>query len=294
MSAKRSHTLESARRKAGETERASRDNKDNVTEAAVTAAAEARSFGGVLLRVLELAQSAALERVEPPKTVVADRKPSSAAQATDDRSTALNALKVLIRGLDARTKAKLRTLMYAGRDGRDLAETRMAMTQRGDGAMPAQDDDFGLPPLEDLKRGHAIACATMFDLELEIGKWPTPDARRSLDERVWLRFGRELAMSEPEQWRCLGTFGPNKRLERLYLRRGEAAWWSFDALPDRPSPTVVQRRRSAKNGARGSALVPIGFATIAEHTLRTDRRALRRAVLAVRARLGSPMHRAAG
>jgi hypothetical protein len=142
----------------------------------------------------------------------------------------------------------------------------------------------GAPACQDLQRGLAVACATAFDLELALPRWTKVGDGASLDDRVWLRFGRELALSRVEEWSCQAVCDSRGQLEKLYLRRGQNAWWSFGALIDRPPGRELQRQRSAKGRAR---LVSLSLQAALARSCRAELRAVHRASMAVSARLGA-------
>jgi hypothetical protein len=223
------------------------------------------SFDGVLRRVLGLSRAVELGR----------------------NDSALDALRIFARTLDVQVLHKLETLMQAGRNAQPLGPTSAALSDRESATTNQASEMFDdrLSCLENLRRGHAMACATRFDLESEVAGWATLPERHSLDERVWLRFGRELASSSPSDWTCLATIGRGTELDALYLRRGEKSWWSFDTLIDRPSTRSVARRLGAPTRQRGR-LVTLPLEAVIGRRCRTDRQALRRAAMAMSARLG--------
>jgi len=271
------------------------------------------SFEGVLSRVLGFARAAELEgkarpraaaKAAPAKAAAASKvtaTKTSASKATASKAASvvapaspseeshspLEGLRLFVQSLDAQTLDKLRTLMRAGHDARALAEAHVTRHDEDVAPVAKSEDLFapGMTALQDLQRGHAIACATQFDLELEVTKWSKSEGRGSLDERVWLRFGRELAQSSPADWSCLGALGPGDQLEALYLRRGEERWWSFGSVVDRPSTTQVARERTQKV-RKHHKLVPLAVEAVVGRRCRADRRAVRRAALAMSARLG--------
>jgi hypothetical protein len=235
---------------------------------------DAWSFDGVLRRVLGLSRAAELER-----------KPRREAKVG---STATDALRIFARSLDADALKKLETLMRAGREARALGAASAAISARTAARPPESTDLFDdqSASVENLCRGHAIACATRFDLESEVTGWPDSLAGDSLDERVWLRFGKELASSSPSDWACLAEVGKNTELQTLYLRRGDGVWWSFDKQIDRPSSRFVMRRLEAPRSRR-DRLVTLPLDAVVGRRCRSDRAALRRAAMAMSARLGA-------
>jgi len=137
-----------------------------------------------------------------------------------------------------------------------------------------------------LARGHAIACATQFQLDVGLERWSASESGE-LEERVWLRFGKQLAASPLEEWECLGAVGSSgDRLTQLYLRLGKAVWWSFGAVLDRPSPEMVRKDGRGRSGRHSKLGL---LRKVAERRCEPDRRALRRALRAIRARTGKPL-----
>ncbi|HEX6766920.1 MAG TPA: hypothetical protein VF103_15600, partial [Polyangiaceae bacterium] len=106
------------------------------------------------------------------------------------KGSAIDALRMFARSLDIDVLHKLETLMRAGRDGQPLGPTSVRLSEVGTEETQASSDLFDdrMASVENLRRGHAIACATKFDLESDIAKWPELLGGGSLDERVWLRF----------------------------------------------------------------------------------------------------------
>jgi len=214
------------------------------------------------------------------KTIGLSRPP--AAQATEPE-----ALAGVLRELEPEAALKLRILMVAGREGRDIGAIHGAMTSADQDPSRAALElgKIGAQLGEFLSRGHAIACATQFDLEAPLARWAIAE-RSELEERVWLRFGRQLAMQPLDEWECLGATGggAGDPLAKLYLRLGKTVWWSFGAVIDRPSPASVKseaRRQTGKKAKLGR------LRDIPAHGCQSDRRALKRAVRAIRARVGA-------
>lgn len=233
------------------------------------------SFDGVLRRVLGLSRAAELER-------------GSRRRESKSNGSAVDALRIFARSLDADVLEKLETLMLAGRDARPLGATSATLSDRGRQKVPENAELFDdrLASIENLRRGHAIACATRFDLESRIAGWPESLGSGSLDERVWLRFGKELASSSPSDWACLAEVGKGTELQVLYLRRGDGPWWSFEKLIDRPSSRFVAGRLERPR-RRVSRLVTLPLDAVVGRRCRADRPALRRAAMAMSARLGA-------
>jgi hypothetical protein len=140
---------------------------------------------------------------------------------------------------------------------------------------------------EYLRRGHALACAAGLDLERPIAGWAVGE--HNLDERAWLSFGRQLAQSQPDDWQCL-TFAATgtQEVNKLYLKLGEHAWWSFQALLDRPSAAAVNKQKRALTRGRSKAISTPSLKAVAPRLLVAEGRALRRAARAIRARVGEP------
>lgn len=137
-----------------------------------------------------------------------------------------------------------------------------------------------------LERGLAAACAGKLTLNAPASDKFEPDQRLSVSERAWSRFGRELASSEPGEWSWFGCYkGRSRTLDKLYVRHGNSAWWSFATSIDRPlrEQIEVDRRRAAsgRQNGQGSSLESL---LSQEGSL--SRRALRRALTSVHARLG--------
>lgn len=137
-----------------------------------------------------------------------------------------------------------------------------------------------------LERGLAAACAGQLTLDPLVSDGVRPDERVSVYERAWSRFGRELAGSEPGEWSWFACYkGRSRMLEKLYVRHGNSAWWSFATGLDRPlrEQIDVDRKRSknARPSHQGSTLE-----SLLNQEGSPSRRALRRALTAVHARLG--------
>ncbi len=196
---------------------------------------------------------------------------------------AFDALKLYVRSLDPDTQEKLRALVRAGHDAVPIQSGVAAIVaERVSGAGSVELFARGCVELEDLRRGHAVARATAFDLEIELAAWGSVREPQSLEERVWLRFGCELARSRLDEWTCFAVVDSRDRLEKLYLRRGKARWWSFAALLDRPSERALDVPRSARSGRRGLIVLPVQVAL--ERSCRPNLGAVRRASSAVSAR----------
>ena len=233
----------------------------------------------------------------------------SPATASPAASAAQQRLLQALLGLQPEMAIKVRTLMVAGRDSQDISSVRTNMTP-GDAesafAAAARDVSENGPLLaEYLRRGHALACAMGLDLEKPVSGWGAL-APQTLDERAWLSFGKQLASAPPDEWQCMAFSEPSgSTIARIYLKLPDHAWWSFQALLDRPSPAIVTKEKRAmgsKASKRVSSLTlkalaarlsdapasdARGAARRAEPTRAVAQgRALRRAARAIRARVG--------
>lgn len=241
------------------------------------------SFDGVVRRVLGFSRAAELEAQAPAPGARTARRPSSKVRAP---SPAFDALNLFVRSLDDETRGKLQTVMRAGREAQALQDAVAALAEPK-GVPEGQAPDLfatGSTAFQDLQRGHAVACATEFDLELKLSRWGKVRERASLDERVWLRFGRELARSRVEEWSCHAVVDSRGRVEKLYLRCGDGPWWSFRTLIDRPSAREVVGLRAAKRGR--SRVLSLSLEAALGRSCRAELRAVQRASMAVSARLG--------
>jgi len=204
----------------------------------------------------------------------------------DEKVDSVEALAALLRDLPPEARSKLRIIMTAGRDGVSLSSAHASVSAAPPGLGASELESAGGELGDYLARGHAIACATQFQLDAGLDRWSASESGE-LEERVWLRFGKQLAASPLEEWECLGAVGTSgDRLTQLYLRLGKAVWWSFGAVLDRPSPETVRkdgRGRSSRHSKLGL------LRKVAERRCEPDRRALRRALRAIRARTGKPL-----
>ena len=245
------------------------------------------SFDGVVRRVLGFSRAAEIEQGSA--DAESARAPFRATRSEiTDRRSAFDALNVFVRSLDQETRTKLEVVIRAGREAETLPEAFASVLRdqlaRGDVAPDLFLD--GMVALQHLQRGHAVACATGFDLELDVARWKSVRVRDSLDERVWLRFGRELAQSTVAEWSCLALVDGGEQVERLYLRRGRMCWYSFDFVIDRPSDRQLALRRSERP-TKNSKLVTLTLEAVVGRRCRPERTAVRRAALAMSARLGT-------
>jgi hypothetical protein len=159
--------------------------------------------------------------------------------------------------LDREMALKVRTLMIAGREGRDIATVQIDLKlEDADTAFAAaaREASENGPLLADyLQRGHALACAAGLDLEKPVSRWMST-TRDTLDERAWSSFGRQLASSKPDDWQCLGFVERGgHEITRLYVKLSDHAWWSFQSVLDRPSAALVSKEKQmlASRRAKG-------------------------------------------
>ena len=270
----------------GSAPRARVDSFGSVPVGATAFSGSAWSFDGVIRRLLGFSRAAGMADGAAPEPKGGAKR---SAKRAGGGTAAFDALALFVRALDQETRNKLHALMRAGKDGRGLADAHgvLAKERAAPGYETPELFGEGAASLQNLQRGHAVACATRFDLEKDLASWVLPEGRSSLDERVWLRFGRELAVSDPEEWSCLAQMNSDKELEALYLRRSEKRWWSFDSLIDRPAGWQVARRRKERPATRGG-LVSLPVEALIGRNYPNGREAVRRAALAVSARLGRP------
>lgn len=242
------------------------------------------SFDGVVRRVLAFSRAAEFED-ETSKSGVRVASSRSLAAADQLPTPALEALRLFVRSLDGETRSKLRAVMRAGRNAEPL-QVALAAISAEDANADGELDPFarGAAALQDLQRGHAVACATGFDLELELAAWSAVGKHESLDERVWLRFGRELARSDIGEWSCFALVDARDQLETLYLGRGQNSWWSFSAVIDRPSERALGLARTTRS--RRSRVVTLSLQAALGRSCLRSQRAVRRASMALSARLG--------
>jgi hypothetical protein len=196
-------------------------------------------------------------------------------------------LECVLRDQSPEARSKLAIVMMAGRDGLGIGSVHAGMSAAARGALGISElesagDELG----EYFARGHAIACATQFDLEAPLDRW-SPSESGGLEDRVWLRFGKQLAISPPEDWECLGASGGSgERLARLYLRLGKAVWWSFGTVLDRPSREMV-RKDGWSHAGQHCKLGPLR--SVVAQRWEPERHALQRALRAIRARVGEQL-----
>lgn len=237
------------------------------------------TFIELLERVAGLAES--LDSADPLST--ANGSPSESFD-----SPAQARLRAALCELEPDVIRKLHAVMVAGREAHDLgAEAPKAAPPPGEGLA-----EPGPRLAEYLRGGHAIACSTGFDLEQPLTKWEEVTVR-TLDDRAWLSFGRQLARSHTGEWRCLGvgTEAGGQELSTLYLRLADHGWWSFGRVLDRPSKETVSRAQQGKAHGRAQRVAMGPLESVATRSCAVERRALKRAMGAIRARLGLPLER---
>ena len=206
------------------------------------------------------------------------------------RALAVERLTATLRELEPETALKIRTLMIAGRDGQNIGvvDTHVSLSDAGAAFAIMADDSSENGPLliEYLRRGHALACAAGIDLEQPLDEWQGRSAD-DVDERAWLSFGRQLAASAARDWQCVGVIdGSSQSLSKLYLKLGDRAWWSFQALIDRPTSAGLAKERKAQARGRSRSIVTTSLDAIASKLDSLHGRALQRAARAIRARIG--------
>lgn len=241
-------------------------------------------FDEVLRHAIGLAQT--VDGGEPEAAATARfQRARSPAAAVDRTRWWGEVLRFALEDLGEEALAKLLELARAGREGRALGAADEAVLAASDQSTVERLLADAPRLAEYLQRGQAVAYATEFDLDLPLGSWKDV-APQGLMERAWQSFGKQLAQSQPAEWSCFGVVddGRRRRLTRLYLRLADRAWWSFRRGLDRPSPAFVEERR-----ARAGAFVLAGTSmqTLADARCFTQGRALRRALRAIRARLGA-------
>jgi len=205
------------------------------------------------------------------------------AHAAEREPNAQDELHRFTSDLDPTMVSKVAVIVRAGEDARDISDTLVAL--RGV-STPAQGIWDVQAWAQYLKRGLAIARATGFDLEPTMLDWAAKGPRsKALEDRVWLRFGRELARSIAADWTCFVDLSGGDVLEKVYLRRGSGPWWSFGAFLDRPSKQEVARLRGQRGkGQRKLALLPTK--AVLGRRCGRNRTALKRAVSALNACFG--------
>jgi hypothetical protein len=261
--------------------------------AASAPAANVTSCEAALARVLQLAQSLAQDTRETRKALPSGRsrqREDEPPTVETDREEARERLTAALRELDPETALKLRTLMVAGRDGRTIGAVNVNLTMSDTeavfAAMAADSGENGPLLIDYLRRGHAMACAAGINLETPLTDWQS-QGTNNLDERAWLSFGKQLAASHPADWKCMGIIDPSTReLGKLYVKLGDHAWWSFQAVLDRPTLAGVEKERRALTKRRLKAVSTTTLEAFTQQLGGARGRALRRAGRAICARVG--------
>ncbi len=273
-------------------------SKKKKTSAAAPVATQARVASAVTPAVLadKATTEAALRRViQLALAMLPDTRDAAKDGPTEELSAAVpnearQSLERALDDLEPEVALKLRTLMIAGRDGKSIGDVNVNMTL-GDSkaafAAAALDTSHNGALLADyLRRGHALAWATAVDIERPLASW-AETMPHTLDERAWLSFGKQLAKSEPGDWQCLAFVDARTQgISSLYLRLAEHAWWSFQAVLDRPSAAAVEKHQRALTSRRSKGVAARSLASVASQLSSAQGRALRRAARAIRARLG--------
>jgi hypothetical protein len=170
--------------------------------------AEGRAEGGrfeqTLREVIQLAQGAM-------SVSKAERRRAGTDIVEAREESPQSGLRRSIERLEPEAALKVRTLMIAGRDGRDVGTVRLDATlgesEAAFSAAARDASENGALLAEYLKRGYALACAEGIDLETAVATW-APKRAATLDERAWRSFGMQLASSEPDDWQFLGRVEP--------------------------------------------------------------------------------------
>lgn len=267
---------------------------------AVGQGAELTHCEAALARVLQLASALSLDNREtrghlPSGRAV--RAPASGRSAAETQGSVSRAqLMAALQELQPEIALKIRTLMIAGRDGQSISDVKANLSlsdaDAGFAAMAADSSENGPLLVDYLRRGHALACAMDLDLDSPLSDWQSPAA---LDpgERAWLNFGKQLAGSLPGDWQCLGILEPTSPgFNRLYLKLGRDAWWSFHTVLARPTPASVdkERRALAERSVKGISADTLN--ALVEQLAQVQGRALERAGRAICARVGKKVNTA--
>lgn len=230
-----------------------------------------RSFASVLEQVAQLSR----ER---------------SARADGEGSASVEGLHRALAQLELEPRLKLWVLMAAGKKGEDVAAVSAAMvaSESESASSPMALAAYGSALAEHLQRGRTIAVATGLDLERPLASW-SAGAAKSLDDRAWVSFARQLAMSQPGEWESFGVFSEQNpaRLTTMYLRLTGKSWWSFRGVLDRPSSRTVERARKVQRARMLVGGEPLQRLVALSGAARGP--ALARAMRAIRARLGAEL-----
>lgn len=244
------------------------------------------TFAKELRRVIELARASTTTTQAPGTDGVTGEAEAVPAWAAAHEVSAVPRMGMLLElsKLDGPIAMKLAALLLAGRDARDIGGMVASLEREQKFWFSAHvlGEDYGTLA-DHLQRAEAIAHATAFDLEAPIASWGSV-AVEGLHSRVWSSFGRQLARSEPSEWSCFAT--GDEKVHRLYLRLPDKGWWSFCTVLDRPSAAAV-RRAQARPAQAKHRWPPLGpLENVIGLPVARESRILRRALRAIRARLG--------
>ncbi len=255
------------------------------------------TFEAALARVVSVARVVAQDNGETRRTLPSGRSrpgeadvPESAPSVEAVKAGAREQLNTALRELEPEVALKLRTVMIAGRDGQSIGAVNVNLSlsdaEAGFAAMAADSGENGPLLVDYLRRGHALACAAGINLDGPLADWQS-HASDDLDERAWLSFGKQLANSQPADWQCLGIVETgSQELNKLYLKLGDHAWWSFQAVLDRPTLAGVEKERRSLAKRRLKGVSTSNLEGLVGKLGVAQGRALRRAGRAICARVG--------
>ncbi len=235
------------------------------------------------MRVIRVAQD-----IVPPNGVASSSTEESSPSRLEASRAALarRILERVIEGLEPEVARKLSTLLVAGRDAVNIATVPLELEAEARAALIAGQRTNAYGFADCLCRGYALARAAALDIESPLASWR--DAfPRTLDERVWSSFGRQLARSAPGDWQCLGFAESGvETMNRLLLKLDGHAWWSFAGVLDRPSSAWVEKHARGLASRRATGLVLRSLTALVPQLPTSGGPALRRAARAVQARVG--------
>ena len=254
----------------------------------------ASQFQTAIEHIMQIAHGLAEDTLETRRALPSGRSTMAEGEAATAHETNKMGLREELKNafdkLEPELALKLRTLLIAGRDRRSIgtvnANVSLSDADSGFEKMAADSVENGPLLVDYLQRGHAIACACGLDLDGPFASWQS-SAAADLDDRAWLSFGKQLANSHPGDWECLGVVDPETGdLNKLYLKLGDNAWWSFQAVIDRPSLANVAKDRRELGRRRAKGMSTHSLNALVERFDKSPGRALRRAARAIRARVG--------
>lgn len=252
----------------------------------------ASAMVGVEAALLQLIQL--IQKLSAPRSLAADAGGQWTGAAGARRRVGLEPrareeLRCALANVEPDVVVKLHSLMLTGKGGQSFgtASAEPSADEARAALMTMADAGEGGPGLiEHLRRGHALACAANMKLDEPLSEWHA-QAPRDLDERAWLSFGKQLASSHPDDWRCLGILNPRtKGLDKLYLKLGDSAWWSFQTVLDRPTLAGVESARRALAKRHSKGISTSTLQAVVGQLAGARGRALRRASKAIYARVG--------